>query len=140
MTTTPKWYLPVAITALLWNLLGCAAYLADVTLTPEDIAAMGEAQRALYEARTAWAVSGTAVAVWGGALGCVGLIVRKRWATPVLVVSLAGLVVQDVGLSLMMDEVMRSGSAALALQGSVLLIAVGLVFLARKATKEGWIG
>src|SRR4051794_3693982 len=26
MTTTPKWYVPVAILALLWNLFGCWAY------------------------------------------------------------------------------------------------------------------
>ena len=79
MTTRPKWYLPVAIAALLWNLLGCAAYLADVMLTAEDIATMSAAQQALYASRTWWAVSATAIAVWGGAAGCLGLVWRKRW-------------------------------------------------------------
>ena len=30
----------VAIVALLWNLLGCVAYLSDVTMSPEAIAQM----------------------------------------------------------------------------------------------------
>lgn len=50
MTPTPKWYMPAAVTALIWNLMGCAAYLIDVTLSPEDVAAMNEAQQALYAA------------------------------------------------------------------------------------------
>ena len=53
MTTTPKWYMPVAVTALLWNVLGCVVYLADATLTAEDIAGMSAAQQALYAARPA---------------------------------------------------------------------------------------
>ena len=90
MQTAPKWFKPVAIVALLWNALGCAAYLSDVMLTPEDLAAMSTADQAIYAARPAWAVAASAFAVWGGALGSIGLILRKRWATPVLIVSLAG--------------------------------------------------
>lgn len=139
MATTPKWYTPVAITALLWNLLGCAAYLADVTLTPEDIAGLSAAQRALYESRPVWAVAATAIAVWGGAVGCVGLIMRKRWAATVLVASLAGVIVQDVGLFVLTEAASLSGPSAFALQGLVLVVAVGLAFLGRKAGREGWI-
>ena len=137
MTATPRWYMPVAILALLWNLVGCAAYLSDVMLTPEDIAQMSAAQQALYASRPAWAVAATAIAVWGGAAGSLGLIVRKRWAMPLLMASLAGLVVQDAGLFLLSD--VSAGAAAMALQGMVLLIAVGLVFLTRTAWVRGWI-
>ena len=38
VSTTPRWFRPVAIVALIWNLLGCFAYLSDVTMKPEDIA------------------------------------------------------------------------------------------------------
>ena len=139
MNKAPKWYMPVAIVALLWNLIGCAAYLADVTLTPEDVAKMSAAQQALYNSRPAWAVAATAIAVWGGAAGCVGLILRRRWATPLLIASLAGLIVQDIGLFGMTDVVAQEGPKVLVLQGLVLLIAIGLVLLARKATARGWL-
>ena len=139
MNKAPKWYMPVAIVALLWNLIGCAAYLADVTLTPEDVAKMSAAQQALYNSRPAWAVAATAIAVWGGAAGCVGLILRRRWATPLLIASLAGLIVQDIGLFGMTDVVAQEGPKVLVLQGLVLLIAIGLVLLARKAAARGWL-
>ncbi len=139
MKATPKWYLPIAILALLWNLLGCAAYLSDVMLTPEDVARMSAAQQALYAARPAWAVAATAIAVWGGAAGCIALIWRKRWAMPLLIASLVGLVVQDVGLFVLSGAAKQAGPVALVLQGLVLLIAIGLVFLARKASSRGWI-
>jgi hypothetical protein len=139
MQAIPRWYFPVAIVALLWNALGCAAYLHDVMLTPEDVARMSAAQQALYHSRPAWSVAATAIAVWGGAVGCIGLLWRKRWATPLLLASLAGLIVQDVGLFMLSSAVARAAPAALVLQGMVMLIAVGLVFLARKATARGWI-
>ena len=140
MNPTPKWYLPITILALLWNLMGCAAYLSDVMLTPDDIAAMPAAQQALYAARPAWAVAATAIAVWGGAAGCIGLIWRKRWAMPLLVASLAGVIVQDIGLFALSGVALQGAAVVMALQGLVLLVAIALVVLARKASARGWIG
>lgn len=140
MPNPPKWYRPVAILALVWNLLGCAAYLSDVMLTADDVAKMPAAQQALYAARPAWAVAATAIAVWGGALGCIGLILRKRWATPPLIASMAALIVQDIALFGMTNVVAVSGPAVLVMQGMVFAIAVALVMLARKAEASGWFG
>jgi hypothetical protein len=138
MTSPPRWYLPVSIIALLWNLLGCAAYLSDVMLTPDDIAKMTATQQALYASRSAWAVAATAIAVWCGTAGSLGLIIRKRWAMPLLIASLAGVVIQDFGLFVLSDAVSQTGPVAFALQGVVLLIAIGLVVLAREAGLRGW--
>lgn len=139
MAAAPKWYLPVAIVALLWNLLGCMAYLSDVMMKPEDIAKLPAAQQALYAARPAWSVAATAFAVWGGALGCLGLIMRKRWATPVLIVSLLGVIGQDLSLFVMSGAIAQAGAVALVLQGLVLVVSIALVMLARKAAARGWI-
>lgn len=139
MNDAPKWFRPVAIAALLWNLLGCAAYLADVMMSPEALASLPEAQQAIYASRPAWAVGATAIAVWGGALGSLGLILRKRWSLWVLVVSLIGIVLQDLYLFGMSDAGALGGTAAMVLQGLVLLIGVALVWLARKAAQAGWI-
>ncbi len=138
MNPTPKWFLPVAIVALLWNLIGCAAYLQDVMLTPEDIAMMPLEQQALYAARPAWSVAATAIAVWAGALGCLGLVLRRRWATPLLIASLVGVILQDVSLFAMSREAAMP-SVAFVLQGLVLVIAIALVLLARRATANGWL-
>jgi len=139
MPTAPKWYLPVAITALLWNLMGCAAYIADMMLTPDDLAQMDAAIQGIYESRPVWAVAATAIGVWAGAAGCVGLIMRKRWATPLFASSLAALIVQDFYLFVLTDSASLFGVAPMILQSLVFVIAVGLLILGRHAATQEWI-
>lgn len=139
MEAIPKWYKPVAIIALIWNLFGCFAYLADVRMSPEDLAKLTEAQQSLYAARPSWAVAATAFGVWCGALGCVGLILRKRWANILLLISLAGVIAQDVWLFGLSGGASQAGAVAFVLQGVVLAISIGLVLLGRKAQRNGWL-
>lgn len=140
MTQAPKWFLPVAIIALLWNLMGCAAYLSDAMMSAEDVAKLGAAEQAMYAARPMWGVAATAIAVWAGALGCLGLILRKGWAVPVLTLSLLGVIVQDIWLFGMAPKSDLINGAVYGMQGMVLVIAIALVWLARKAKASGWIG
>jgi hypothetical protein len=139
MRQTPKWLMPVAVAALLWNLMGCAAYLMDAMATAEDIAKLSAAEQAMYAARPGWSVAGTAVGVWAGALGCLGLIFRKRWALPVLILSLLGVIVQDIWMFGISAEGRASGSTIISLQALVLVVAVALVWLARTASQKGWL-
>lgn len=139
MDKAPRWFTIVAVVALLWNLLGCFAFASDLRVTAEDVARMAPAQQALYHARPAWAVAATALAVFGGALGCIGLLMRRRWALPLFVLSLIGILVQDFGLFVLVDGIALAGPVALVLQGLVLAIAIGLIVLARKASARGWL-
>ncbi|HWP02460.1 MAG TPA: hypothetical protein VNL96_03300 [Gemmatimonadaceae bacterium] len=139
MNTSPRWFGPAAIAALVWNLLGCAAYLADVKMSPERLSSMTAAQQALYAARPWWAVAATATAVWVGAAGCLGLILRRKWSTWLLIVSLAGVVVQDLWLFVLSGSAREVGAVAFVMQGLVLVVSIGLVLLARRAAAEGWL-
>lgn len=137
VTPPPKWYTPVTVLALLWNLLGCVAYLMGVMMTAEQFAQLSESEQAIQAARPAWSVAATAIAVWFGALGSLGLVVRQRWAMTVLGISLLGVIVQDVELFLLNEAATHGG--AYAAQGAVLVISTGLVLLARKAIAAKWI-
>jgi hypothetical protein len=139
MSQLPKWFLPVAIVALLWNLMGCAAYLSDAMLTAADVAKMSEAEKLMYESRPAWSIAGTAIGVWLGALGCLALILRKSWAVPLLLLSLLGVIAQDVWLFILAPKTGLVNGTVYALQAMVLLIAIGLVSLARSAKAKGWL-
>lgn len=136
MQKPPLWFTIVAILALLWNLLGLLAVGLDLylvatgTLTPE--------QRALVDARPIWTVSGSVIAVVAGTLGSLALLIRRRWAVPVLLMSLLGLVVQDVGFAMMFGNSALDISV-LIIQSAVLVIAIGLVLLARSAAAKGWL-
>ena len=137
MSVPPKWFTPVAILALLWNLLGASAYLMDVTISPEAVAKLGDAEQAMYASRPVWFVAAYASAVWFGVAGSLGLLLRKRWAQPLFVLSLLGLIAQDVAL-FSRPEV-RADTTVVLLQALVFVIALSLLMLARKAERETWI-
>jgi len=138
MTKPPVWFYVVVTFALLWNLAGCTAFVADLRLTADDLARLPEAQQVLYRARPVWALVATGIAVIGGTLGSLGLLLRRRWATGLLIASLLGVLAQDVGLFIMLDSLRAVGGLAQLLQGAVLLVAIGLVPLAGLAGARGW--
>jgi hypothetical protein len=140
MNTPPGWFKVVAIMALLWNLLGCLAFASDLSLSPDDVARLSESQQALYAARPAWAVIATGIAVIGGALGCIGLLLRKKWAIVLFALSLIGILAQDFGLFVLADGVKLAGPAAVAMQAVVLVIGVWLLVFSRKSAARGWLG
>lgn len=139
MTAAPKWFKPVGIVALIWNLLGCFAFVADLRLTPDDVAKLSVAQQALYAARPSWSIVATGIAVCGGAVGCIGLVLGKRWAHPLLTLSLVGVILQDIWLFGLSGSMATAGSTAMIIQSLVLIIALGLVLLASRARRSGWI-
>lgn len=139
MNPTPTWFKIVAIAAVLWNLPGCLAVASDLMMSPEDVSRLPEAQQALYAARPEWAVAATLTAVLGGVLGGIGLLLRKKWAFPVLVLSLIGILVQDFGLFVLADGARLGGSVAVATQLAVLVIGIGLVLLGRQGVARGWL-
>ena len=139
MTQAPKWFRVAAIIALLWNILGCLAFVADLQLKPEDIAKLPEAQQALYASRPAWSVAATAIAVFGGTLGCIGLILKRKWAFVLLLLSLLGILGQDIAMFMLANAAEAAGTFAVVLQSVVLIVGVWLVLLSRKAMASGWI-
>ena len=90
----PTWFMVVAGVLLVWNLLGVMSYVSQVTMTPEALAALPEVQRRLYENTPEWATAAFAIAVNGGALGCVLLLLKRSLAGLFLQLSLAGVSVQ----------------------------------------------
>lgn len=136
---TPVWFTVVAVLALLWNLLGCIAFFSDLRLSPDDLAKLPAAQQALYAARPVWAVAASGMAVFGGVLGSIGLLLRRKWAFPVFVLSLLGILIQDLALFVLADGASLAGPVAVVMQVVVLAIGLGLVLLSRKWTARGWL-
>ncbi len=135
----PKWFLIVGIIALIWNLLGVFAYIMQQTMSPADIAALSDAERTLRETTPAWANAAFAIAVHGGALGCLALVFKKSWALPLLVLSLAAVLVQMVHAFFISNSIEVFGPGGMIMPVMVIVIAVYLVFLARSAKEKGWI-
>ena len=138
-TSAPKWFGIVAIVALIWNLLGVMAYVMQVTMSPEAIAELPEAQRNGLDATPTWAIAAFALSVNAGALGCLALILKKSWAVPLLMLSLLGVVVQMFHSFFLSNSFEVFGPGGMIMPIMVMAIALLLVVLARKAKKNGWI-
>jgi hypothetical protein len=139
MNKPPIWFFVVAVIALLWNAAGLMAVGADLRLSAADIAALSPDQQAMYAARPGWSVVGSVLAVGAGTLGCVLLLLRKRLAAAVFALSLVGVVVQDIGIFVVAGAGKGGDPVPFVLQGLVLVIAVGLLLLARRAQDRSWL-
>ena len=134
----PAWYWVAAVLALLFECLGCFFYLAEVRLTPEQIAMMPLDQAAMLSARPAWYYAAFGVAVWVGLAGAVGLLLRRAWAVPALLVSLLAVIVQFSSV-LIVPEMRNISSDALLGPIVVALVCYGIYMLARLAKRRGWL-
>ena len=136
----PVWFWVVGVVALLWNLMGAMAYIGQAYMTDEVKAALPADQQALLENIPAWATAAFAIAVWGGVLGCLALLLRKKWARPVLVISLLGILVQ-MSYSFFMSNALEVYGTGQGMVMPLLIIVIGvvLVLFAKSTQNKGWI-
>lgn len=139
--TPRRWtFWVIAFIALVWNLIGLAIFVMQVRLTPEMVAAMPTPQQQVYAATPAWVNIAFGVAVVFGVLGSLALLLRKRLAPPLFMVSLLAIVVQMVGAYAVTPMWQVSGSAGLAMPVMLVVIAAYLYWYANKAAAKGWLG
>ena len=135
---SPTWFMVVAVVLFIWNLLGVMAYVMQVTMSPEVMATLPEEQREMYENIPSWAMAAFAIAVHGGALGCLLLILKKNLAGLFLQLSLAGVLVQMYHSFFISKNYEVFGPGAMVMPVMVLVIAIYLVTLAAKAKARKW--
>ncbi len=133
--TTSFWV--IAILALLWNLMGVMAYLGMAMAPPEImVESYGEEMAAVFASKPAWATGAFAIAVFGGVLGCIALLLRKAWAKHLFILSLIGVVVHNIWM--FMSGAINAGGAAGKIQVvAVIIVAILLIWFAKKNTDNG---
>src|SRR5438034_5122800 len=82
----------IGAVALIWNVMGVINFFGQ--MNADALAAMPKAQRAIIEGRPAWATGAFAIAVFGGALGSLLLLLRKSAAYYLFIAALLGVIVQ----------------------------------------------
>lgn len=135
----PGWFTVVAVIALIWNLLGLAAFVMQLMMTPEMIAALPEAEQELYKTLPLWALVAFGAAVIGGSLGCLMLAIRRALAVPLLLISLVGVCVQMTHSFFFSKTFEVYGPGGMIMPIMVLLIAVFLLWLSVHAKSNYWI-
>ena len=128
----------IAVLGLLWNLGGAANYI--MQMNPDTVATFPDTHRAIIEGRPAWATGGFAVGVFGGALGCLLLLLRKSSAYYVFVASLLGIVVTMIHtMNVAISKIEFSALEIFIMVLLPLIVAALLMWYTRLATSKHWI-
>ncbi len=135
----PLWFWIVAVLALLWNLVGVFMFHAQLTLSPEAVAALPPEQQQINAAMPSWVYVFFGIAVIAGTLGSLGLLSRKRWAVPLLLLSLLGVAVQMVSAYATTPVWALMGVAGAVFPLLLVLVCLLLWLFARRAAARGWI-
>jgi hypothetical protein len=130
------WYMAGAIAALAFMLLGCALYVMRVTTDPGTLALD---QRAAFDAEPLWVTSAYAIAVWVGLAGSVMLVLRRKLAQPLLLVSLVAVLAWIAGMLLVphLRESISANDFAVAI--AVAAIVWTIFWFARHSSQRGWL-
>lgn len=106
-------------------------------MNPEIVASYRENEQAIIAGRPLWATIAFAIAVFGGALGCILLMLKKYAAFYLFVFSLLGVVVTTVhtlgiGVNFGVGEI-------LGIILMPLLVAAFLIWYTKYVANKGWV-
>jgi hypothetical protein len=126
------------VVTLIWNGMGVMNYF--MQMNADLIASFPESHRAIIESRPAWVTGGFAVAVFGGTLGCILLLLKKSVVYYVFIVSLLGVMVtmsHALGISRSIFDFSLFEMFMMILMPMV--VAVFLIWYSKWAERKGWI-
>jgi hypothetical protein len=131
-----RWYMPAAIVSLLFMVLGCAALAMHVTADP---ATLPLDQRALFEAEPRWVLAASAAGFLAGLIGGLLLVLRRKAAVPLLLVSLLGVLVWCAGMFVTPE--FRDLLSTDEIAGLVVVVALTwtIFWFARHSRQRGWL-
>jgi hypothetical protein len=130
------WFYPAAAGSALFMLLGVMMYVQHVTLDP---ATLPIDQRAAFLAQPSWVTGAFAVTTWSGLAGAILLLLRRRTAPTILLVSLLALIVWIAGLALTaaVRESMSVNDWAVVIAVAALVWTI--YWFARHSLQRGWL-
>ena len=128
----------IAIVGLIWNAMGGANFV--MQMNPDAVMTVPETHRAIIEGRPIWATAGFAVGVFGGALGCLLLLLRKSAASYLFAVSLIGMIATMIHSIIIASSVVDFSAFEIIMMIFMpLLVAVFLIWYAKYAQGKNWI-
>ena len=116
----------IGIIALIWNLMGVIAYVTRALMTEDMIAMLPKEQQTEFLVEyPAWYTAAFAIAVFAGVLGCIALLLRKKFASTLFILSLIAVFVQ-FGYILLIQDFMEISGVRLIMPLLIILVAIFL--------------
>jgi hypothetical protein len=135
----PGWFRLLAVLGLAWNGFGVYMYLSKVGMFGDPLAGLDQAHRDLAATVPSWVTAAFAVAVFAGFIGTLLLVMLKRLAKPMLVLSLLAVLVQCGWIVGMSNARAVEGNMALMMPGLIVVVSLLLVWLAMVGDRKGWL-
>lgn len=134
MTTTKPtlWFWVISVIALIWNGLGVDQYLGQAYQTERWKSQLTADQIEIANNVPAWYTGLFAIAVFGGLLGCILLLLRKKLAYTVFLVSLIAVIIQ-------MAYIIFSLKMANIMTPMIIIVALFLVWYSKRSIAKGWL-
>jgi len=131
------WHLwVVGILGLLWNSVGAFDYFMTQTRNESYMDQFSPEQLGSILGFPMWLVVFWALAVWGGVLGALFLLLRKSLAVPVLLVSFLAMTVTAIHNFVAANGLYATGGTGLAFVLLIFVFALGLWLYAAKARRN----
>ena len=139
-TNKPKaLYWIISAVALVWNLLGVMAFMMQMMMSDEARAQLPELERTMYANIPSWYMIAFGIAVFAGALGCAALLLRKKWALQLFIISFIAIIAQQIYMFVLSDIGKQISGAQLGMTLSIPVIGLFLIWFARKKTAKDWL-
>ena len=135
----PKWFKPIVIIALLWNLIGVINFFIQINLSEEAIAILPEAEQALINSTPLWSLIAFAIGVFGGTIGSLGLLMQKKWSFYPFLFSLIAVVAQMSYWVFFTQAIEVYGNGGYVMPSLVVIIAFLLLRMAKKGIAKGYL-
>lgn len=134
----PIWFWIVSTILLLWNIMGVMNFIGQVTMSQETIDALSDLEKSMKANRPIWATMAFGLAVFGGIVGSVLLLLKKKMAATLFMASLVGVITQ-FGESLITTPREFFTTDVIGLTVTVIVFAFASVYFAKNAAKKGWL-
>jgi hypothetical protein len=135
----PGWFRLLAVLGLAWNAFGVYMYLSKVGMFGDPLAGLDQAHRGLAATVPSWVTGAFAVAVFAGLLGTLLLVMLKRLAKPLLILSLLAVLVQCGWIVFISNARAVEGNMAMMMPGLITIVAILLVWLAMVGDRKDWL-
>jgi hypothetical protein len=135
----PKWFWVIVVLALLWNLIGVMAFIGELLIDPKELENLIETERNFYAARPIWVIIAYALAVFGGSLGAIALLVRKKAAKSFFILSLVGILAQQFYAFFLSEALNQLGLEDLVLPLAIIIIGFLLLWYTKYCIAKGWV-
>lgn len=134
----PTQFWIISVIALIWNIMGVMAYLGQVYMTDEILASLPEADQLYIKNVPYWVTAAYATAVFTGVFGCIALLIRKKIAKLLFIVSLIAFLAQSA-YNFFIQDFMVIQPLQMVWSFVILSICVFLVWYSTITIKRAWV-